>query len=164
VERGKECKSVLLDEVCEQYGYERKYAIKLLNSTSNKTKHTVCKMGRPCVYGHEAVLALKTIWLCAEQPCGKRLKGMLCEWLQHYPQPLSEHTCKQLANVSASQIDRLLAPYRIHHPKRLYGTRPGTLLKHQIPIKTEHWEVSKPGYVEIDTVAHCGESMQGDFI
>jgi len=58
----------------------------------------------------------------------------------------------------------LLKPIRALHPKGLSGTKPGTLLKNQIPICTEHWDISRPGFVEADTVAHCGNSLAGDFV
>jgi hypothetical protein len=71
----------------------------------------------------------------------------------------------QILSLSASTIDRLLQPIRLEHPhKGLSGTKPGRLLKNQIPIKTDHWDVTKPGFLEADTVAHCGNSLAGDFI
>lgn len=66
--------------------------------------------------------------------------------------------------VSPSTIDRLLKPIRLHYPhKGLCGTKPGRLLKNQIPIKTDHWDVTQPSYLEADTVAHCGNSLAGNF-
>lgn len=54
---------------------------------------------------------------------------------------------------------------RIHYPsKGLSGTKPGRLLKNQIPLKTDHWDVTKSGFMEADTVAHCGQSLAGNFI
>ena len=68
-----------------------------------------------------------------------------------------------LLAASASTLDRLLKAARVAHPKGLSGTKPGTLLKKQIPIRCEHWDVSQPGFVGADTVAHCGNSLAGDF-
>jgi hypothetical protein len=165
---GKEARSRLLDEVCAFCGYERKYAIKLLGGKREIAGSGGRRRGgsKP-VYGEAERRVLKVIWLAAEQPCGRRLKAALGIWMPHYekrhgvlPAPLRT---KVLA-VSAATIDRLLAPCRVALGSRgRCGTRPGTLLRSQIAVRTEHWDVSGPGYLEADTVAHCGESMAGEF-
>jgi|SRR3990167_1890685 len=66
--------------------------------------------------------------------------------------------------MSEATIDRLLQPERVRFPRRLGGTKPGSLLKKHIPIKTDQWNEQTPGFVEADTVAHCGESLMGDFV
>jgi hypothetical protein len=110
---------------------------------------------------------MKTIWLAAEQPCGKRLKAALELWLPHYEKregALAPALRSRVLAASAATIDRLLAPCRVALGSRgRCGTRPGTLLRSQIPIRTEHWDVSGPGFIEADTVAHCGQSMAGEF-
>jgi hypothetical protein len=110
---------------------------------------------------------IKAIWLAAEQPCGKRLKAALGLWLPYYEKrqgSLEPALRNKVLAVSAATIDRLLAPCRVALGSRgRCGTRPGTLLRSQIPIRTEHWEVSGPGFIEADTVAHCGQSMAGEF-
>jgi hypothetical protein len=110
---------------------------------------------------------IRAIWLSAEQPCGKRLKAALELWLPHYEKrhgALSEALRGQVLRASAATLDRLLAPCRLCLGSRgRCGRRPGTLLRSQIPIRTEHWDVSGPGFMEADTVAHCGESMAGEF-
>jgi hypothetical protein len=74
-------------------------------------------------------------------------------------------THEQLLSVSAATIDRLLKPVRATHGRKgLGGTKPGSLLKNQIPIRTHFWDVSQPGFMEADTVAHCGNSLAGDFV
>lgn len=93
---------------------------------------------------------------------------MLHLWLPHYEAEhgrLSAKVRKQLRSISAAQVDRLLAPHkeRVAHCGRS-GTKPGSLLKHDIPIRTDNWDVTKPGWLEADTVAHCGTSLEGDFI
>ena len=119
------------------------------------------------VHGEEEREVLKAIWLAAEQPCGKRLKEALRVWLPHYEKEKAEVTAlvrQRLGVISAATIDRLLASCRVKLGKRgRFGTRPGTLLRTQIPVRTEHWDVAGPGFLEADTVAHCGESMAGDF-
>ena len=165
---GKEARSRLLDEVCAFCGYERKYAIKLLGGKREIAGSGGRRRGgsKP-LYGEAERRVLKVIWLAAEQPCGRRLKAALGIWLPHYekrhgalPAPLR---AKVLA-ASAATIDRLLAPCRAALGSRgRCGTRPGTLLRSQIAVRTEHWDVSGPGYLEADTVAHCGESLSGEF-
>ena len=123
--------------------------------------------GSQAIYGVAEREVIKTIWLAAEQPCGKRLKAALEVWLPHYEKRrgcLAGSLRQKLLAVSSASIDRLLAPCRASQGGRARcGTRPGTLLRKQIPIRTEHWDVSGPGFIEADTVAHCGESMAGEF-
>ena len=118
-------------------------------------------------YGEAELAVLKVVWLSAEQPCGKRLHAALPNWLPSYEKrsgELSSVLRSDLLAMSPASIDRLLAPCRASVGARgRCGTRPGTLLRSQIPIRTEHWDVSSPGFVEADTVAHCGESMAGEF-
>ncbi|CAN5435952.1 hypothetical protein BH20VER3_BH20VER3_06170 [soil metagenome] len=166
--RGKEGRSRLLDEICALCGYERKYAIKVLGGV----RPISGRSGRPRggsvpVYGEAERAVIKAIWLVAEQPCGKRLRVTLVLWLPYYEKRqghLPRALRAKLLQASPATIDRLLAPCRVAlGSRRRYGTRPGTLLRSQIPIRTEHWEVSGPGFIEADTVAHCGESMAGEF-
>jgi hypothetical protein len=123
--------------------------------------------GSQAIYGVAEREVIKTIWLAAEQPCGKRLKAALEVWLPHYEKRrgrLAQRLRQKLLGVSSASIDRLLAPCRASQGGRARcGTRPGTLLRKQIPIRTEHWDVNGPGFIEADTVAHCGESMAGEF-
>jgi hypothetical protein len=166
--RGKEGRGRLLDEVCALCGYERKYVSKVLRGR----RAIAGRGGRPrggsqALYGEGERAVIKAIWLAAEQPCGKRLKAVLALWLPHYQRRkgrLSRALKRKVLAISAATIDRLLAPCRVALGSRgRCGTRPGTLLRSQIPIRTEHWEVSGPGFIEADTVAHCGESMAGEF-
>ena len=165
--RGREGRSKLLDEFCELCGYERKYAIKLLRGQRRRVGKKPRKAGSKPKYGAEDRAVLKPNWLAAEQPCGKRLKAALPLWLPYYE---AEHGALdadlrgRIKTLSAATIDRLLAPCRVALGSRgRCGTRPGSLLRKDIPVRTEHWDVDGPGWVEADTVAHCGESMEGDF-
>lgn len=161
-------KAVILDEFCAICGYNRKYAIRVLQKPRRRQK-PVQKRGRKPRYAAEQLLEpLKTIWLATDQMCSKRLCAALKVWLPSYEQtygPLTDEVRGQLMSLSPATIDRLLKPLRAHyHHKGLSGTKPGRLLKTQIPIKTDHWDVNCPGYLEADTVAHCGNSMAGDFV
>ena len=166
--RGRKGRSRLLDEVCALCGYERKYAIKLLGGARPIPGESGRKRGGSVPrYGEAERAVLKVVWLSAEQPCGKRLHAALPNWLPSYEKrsgELSSVLRSDLLGMSPASIDRLLAPCRASVGARgRCGTRPGTLLRSQIPIRTEHWDVSSPGFVEADTVAHCGESMAGEF-
>jgi hypothetical protein len=77
---------------------------------------------------------------------------------------LPKEIVDQLLSMSERTIDRLLQPIKAHYPKRLGGTKPGSLLKKHIPIKTNQWNETQPGFVEADTVAHCGTSLLGNFV
>ena len=163
---GKPYKTRLLDEVCEVCGYERKHAIKLLNGSLKPSRGT---RGRKSEYGEpEFIKALKTLWLRSGQLCGKRLRPALPHWLTHYEKhygALTPECHEKLLRISPASIDRALKPFKAQYQRRRNaGTKPGTLLKNQIPIRTSTEDIDRPGYLEADTVAHCGGSMSGDFI
>ena len=163
---GKPYKTRLLDEVCEVCGYERKHAIKLLNGSLKPSRGT---RGRKSEYGEpEFIKALKTLWLRSGQLCGKRLRPAIPHWLEHYEKHygrLSDSCHEKLLRISPASIDRILKPFKAQYRRRCNtGTKPGTLLKNQIPIRTSTEDIDRPGYLEADTVAHCGGSMNGDFI
>ena len=162
---GKRRKSKILDEFCEVCGYERKYAIKLLGG---RKKKALRRPGPKSKYGTEVLAVLKVIWLAADQMCSKRLKAALVLWLPYYETSYGtlelELRAKLLA-ISRGTIDRLLKPIRVKfRGKGLGGTKPGSLLKNQIPIRTDNWDIKTPGFMEADTVAHCGQSMAGEFV
>ena len=166
--RGREGRSRLLDEVCEQWGYERKHAIKLLGARAGWGGDPAKAKGRPPKYGAAVAEVLWRIWKVAEQPCGKRLAAMRAQWLPHYEAihgRLPRHVKAATLAISAAQIDRLLAPRKAGAgAKGRCGTKPGGLLKHHIPIRTDNWDITRPGFLEADTVAHCGASLEGDFV
>jgi hypothetical protein len=158
-------KRVILDEFAQVCGYHRKSAIRLLRKRPKRKHSSVCRRGRPR-YDRERILpVLKCIWFASDQICSKKLQVALREWLPHYVPALDDDIVGQLLSISPATIDRLLKPIRIKHKgKGLSGTKPGRLLKNQIPIKTDHWDVTQPGFMEADTVAHCGNSLTGDFV
>lgn len=162
---GRRFKSKILDEFCAICGYTRKYAIGLLKRKPGRRRK---KPGPRRQYDTSVLAPLKVIWLACEQLCSKRLKVALALWLPFYEHQygaLSEPLRQKLLEMSPATIDRLLKKERARYPgKGLSGTRPGGLLKHQIPIRTDNQDVDRPGYLEADTVAHCGNSLAGDFI
>jgi hypothetical protein len=156
---GREHKSKILDEFCANCGYHRKHSLRLLNSKAGQLKK---RAGPKPMYG-EALESLKAIWLASDQPCSKRLKAVLAEWLPYYPASLQVKD--QLLQISPATMDRLLRPARVQFGrKRRCGTKPGSLLKQHIPIRTSNADITQPGFIEADTVAHCGGSMAGEFV
>jgi hypothetical protein len=162
-------KTSILDEFCATLGYHRKHAIRLLRKFKRFRKPKYKKRGRRPIYSHPPILKpLKQIWLAANLPCSKRLKPILPLWLPGYMQhfgPLPNEVLQALLTISAATIDRVLTPTRIQYKKRGRATtKPGTLLRNQIPIQTNQWNESRPGFLEADTVAHCGDSLSGMFV
>lgn len=164
----KKLKRQILDEFCAVCDYHRKHAIRLLNKPYRRRKSKTKKPGPKVIYD-PAILQepLQYFWLTADQMCSKKLKVAIALWMPYYEELF--HIAPQVKNLlltaSPATLDRLLKPLRVTHKrKRLCGTKPGSLLKNQIPIKTDNWDVDKPGYVESDTVAHCGNSLAGDFV
>ena len=159
-------KSIILGEFCATCGYNRKYAIRLLRKEPLPAPNR--KPGPVPIYAKEQLLLpLKRIWFATDQMCSKKLNAAIPLWLPFYEgeyEPLLPDVRQKLIAMSAATIDRLLKPLRALYKKGRCSTKPGTLLKNQIPIKTHNWDVTKPGYFEADTVAHCGNSMSGDFV
>jgi hypothetical protein len=159
-------KSKLIDQVVTLFDLHRKSAIRALRRPAPAI-HSAPQLGRPCTYVPTQLLpVLKPIWLAAQQPCGLRLAAALPDWLPAYEQEhgrLVADIREPLLAASPATLDRLLQPVRAHAQRPRGGTRPGTLLRQQIPIATTPWEITRPGFLELDTVALCGGSLAGDF-
>jgi len=161
-------KTLILNEFCAACGFHRKHAIRVLQKFKRFTQRQPKKRGRNPLYQPNLLLKpLKQIWRSANLPCSKRLKALLPLWLPGYVEsfgPLPPLTLKALHRISAATIDRLLRPVRVLYQKRGRSTtKPGTLLRKHIPIQTNQWDQTHPGFLEADTVAHCGESLCGMF-
>ena len=156
---GKEHETKILNELVELFGYRRKAAIRALQVREVMAAPFV--LGRPRTYDPDKLLPpLKAVWLSALQPCGVRLKACLPEWLPAYEedqQRLHPDVRAALLSASHATLDRLLQPVRVAHRRRA-TTRPGTLLRQQIPLRTE-WTEDTPGFLEVDTVALCGGTL-----
>jgi hypothetical protein len=160
-----EQKGKILNEFCRICRYNRKYAIRLLNRPRPADRPQPRKP-RGCSYSGKVIQVLASVWEAAGYPWSVRLKALLPVWLpwirRHYL--LSAEAQRQLLRISPRQIDRRLQPLKRRLRRRLYGrTKPGSLLKHHIPIKTDHWDVSTPGFTEIDLVSHSGSCAEGEF-
>ncbi len=161
----KKTKSRLLDEFCEVCGYNRKYAIRKLNT--RKRNHKRKSLGRPKRYNDPILIeVLFDLWGKQNLPCSRRLKAAMPLWLPFYEdRPLSDDIKNQLLTMSPATIDRLMIRMRKKIGKLgLATTKPGSILKSHIPVKTNQRDERSPGYLESDTVAHCGTSVAGSFV
>ena len=159
-------KSLILDELCETFGFHRKHAIRLMNASADQPGGPVIRLGPEPRYESIGPVVEK-IWESAEQPCGKRLVEALPLWVPFYQkryEPLTAKQRKLLQTISAASLDRLLAKSKALGLHGLSGTRPGNLLRKQIPIQGEVWDEKRAGFLEADSVAHCGGSLAGSFI
>jgi hypothetical protein len=162
-------KKVILDEFCATTGYHRKYAIVLLKGFKRFRKPVQKKRGRKARYRKDEIIKpLKKIWLAANLPCSKRLKTIIPLWLPGYHERFGElplDVVQALRHISPATIDRLLKPVRARYGKRGRSTtKPGTLLRKQIPVATNQWDETRPGFLEADMVAHRGETTAGTYV
>ena len=161
----KKTKSHVLDEFCEVCGYNRKYAIRKLNT--RKRNYNRKRPGRPKRYKDPILLdVLFDLWGKQNLPCSKRLQAAMPLWLPFYQErTLPDNINNQLLEMSPATIDRLMIKMKKKIGKLgLATTKPGSILKSHIPVKTNQWDESRPGYLESDTVAHCGTSIAGSFV
>lgn len=142
-------------QVCDRAGARR-----------GTTATTTGRSSRVSAEAVEAVEALVKVWRAMEYPWSARLVAMLPTWMPHARVHFDiDNSIEQLLlSMSARTIDRALKSHRTALKRKIYGrTKPGTLLKHQIPVRTERWDTREVGWCETDTVAHCGESGEGEF-
>ena len=164
---GRAHKTRILDEFCLNCGYHRKVAVRLLGRPVGGRPRK--RPGPKVTYDPVELLpVLKEVWLTSDQLCSKLLKAALPEWLDHHERSqgsLALDVKAKLLAISPAQIDRLLRPSRMRHPRKgLCATQPGTLLRRQVPTRGGPPDTSKPGSVEADTVAHCGDTTAGDYV
>jgi hypothetical protein len=164
----KKTKTGILDEFVATTGMHRKSTIRLLNRRGGTPGKK--RSGRPRLYGLEAMAALKLAWKATDRLCSKRFHPFLPELLdilkRNAELAVTGETEAQLCQMGPSTIDRILRRWRGSGPRRgLSATKPGTLLKNSIPIRTfSEWNENKPGFLEVDLVAHCGDSAEGFYL
>jgi hypothetical protein len=171
IERGR-----ILDEFTKVTGCHRKAAIRLIRRVYRKTGK---KQGRPRQYDAAACTrtastsvtpALRSVWEATDRLCSKRLQPFLPELItvlrRHGESTITDDVAVQLCQMSSSTIDRLLRSYRwLGGRKPFSTTKPASLLKSSIPIRTfTEWQENRPGFLEVDLVAHCGESTNGFYL
>lgn len=153
-------KSQILNEFCAVCGYERKYAIRILWGHVDPRIH---RPGQKRVYSHQVMPHLIYFWTAMNHCCSRKIKAALPLWLPYYREPLEAKTKALLLQMSSATIDRRLQQYRhSRQPHGLSATR-SSWVKSKIPIKLLDHLVTEPGYLESDTVAHCGNSLIGEF-
>ena len=158
-------KTHILDEFCKVYRCHRKHAIRLLKGPP-PSQHLPRRHPRNPLYGSRLISILQAVWEASGYLWSKRLKAALPLWMPWIRRrfQMSPQLERQLLSISPAQIDRRLKPVKHRLKRRIYGrTKPGTLLKHHIPIKTDVWDVRVPGFTEVDLVSHSGDCAEGDF-
>lgn len=164
----KNAKQQILDEFCRVCAYHRKHAIRKLNGpppADQAPRSDPPKRGQ--TYGEPVIRILRAVWVAAGYPWSVRLQALLPLWMPWIKKrfPVTAQGEQHLRQISARQIDRRLAPDKRQLRNRIYGrTKPGVLLKHHIPIRTDNWDVRVPGFVEVDLVSHSGNCADGEFI
>ena len=164
----KKTKTEILNEFVATAGMHRKAAIRLLNRRGGAPGKK--RSGRPRLYGVEAMAALKLAWEASDRLCSKRFQPFLPELVgilrRNGELVVTGETEARLCQMSASTIDRILRRWRVSGPRPgLSTTKPGTLLKNSIPVRTfNEWNENKPGFLEADLVAHCGDSAEGFYL
>lgn len=163
----KAAKEKILDEFVAATGYHRKYAIRILNR--GRKPKGLKKAGRRKIYQGEVVQALTQIWEICGRICSKRLHPFLPEMVRvldrHQELILDSETERLLLAISRSTIDRCLKPARFETKHGLSTTKPGTLLRQAIPVRTwAEWNETQPGFMELDLVAHCGDTTEGIYL
>jgi len=165
---GKVEKQKILDEFTCATGYHRKHAIRVLKNQVQKHQKRK-RTGYKTIYRGEVVQALEQIWEIYGHICSKRLQPFLPEAIKVLERcqeiTLSKDTKELLLKISSASIDRCWRPVRLQSPHGLSTTKPGSLLKSLIPVRTfTEWDKERPGFMEIDLVAHCGNTTEGQYL
>lgn len=167
---GKEKKSKILDEYCDNTGHNRKYIIRRLSAKTDLSKNEwKTRKKKKWIYSASDIYHLSKIWEIMDYPCGQRLKPVLEEIIDKLIRfkelNISDQAIAKLKRISSATIDSRLRPYRKKLLRKITSTtKPGSLVKKQIPIRTSSWDEKRIGCGELDTVAHCGNSAAGEFI
>ena len=175
---GKKGKGLILDELVQVTGYNRAYARHVLRATGKKVYagarvyvgRAGPRVARSREYDEKVLAVLKKVWKTLDYICGKRLAPVLGEVvgrLEHFGEIICDAgTREKLGRISAATIDRVLAGERKKYQLRgRSGTRPGSLLKKQIPMRTfSEWDEQKPGFVEIASGGHDGGQASGEYL
>jgi len=164
----KEEKQKILDEFAHATGYHRKHAIRVLKNGVSKARRRK-RTGYATIYRGAVVQVLEQIWEIYGHICSKRLQPYLPEAIRVLERcqeiELSAETKELLLHISSASIDRCLRPIRLQTRHGLSTTKPGSLLKNLIPVRTfTEWDEERPGFLEIDLVAHCGNTTAGQFL
>lgn len=162
-------KTNILDELCNNTELNRNYLHQLLSSRKDLDYFNPINRKRREKYGADVIAKLKRIWEIFDYPCGQNLAPMMEEYISVLEKweemSFSPKMKDKLKSISSATIDRRLKRSKRFKKGKVFSTtKPGGMLKKQIPIKTSSWNEQRVGFGELDTVAHCGDSASGEFI
>lgn len=162
-------KVIILDELFQNTGLVRNYLVQMLSAKIDLNYTNPINRKRKEFYDANDIHYLKKIWTIFDYPCGQRLEPMINEYisvLEKCKELIIPNFVKvKLLKIKSATIDRRLEKFRTFRHKKVFSTtKPGSMLKKNIPIKTSSWDENRLGFGELDTVAHCGESASGEFI
>ena len=155
----KNLKTRILSEFCINSGYSRKHALRILNGRLEPRKH---RPGPKAKYSPEVVDHLALLWEEMGRICSKKIKAALPLWLPHYDCPV--RIKEQLLSMAPSTIDRKLHPYRGPKQKGQSTTRGLKAMMNKIPLKVLGEDIKDPGFMQMDTVSHCGNNIAGEYV
>src|SRR3989338_509284 len=159
--KSRKMKIMILDQLVRDSGFHRKHSIRAMNQKPNVSR----KRGRKRTYSDGSSYHIRKLWIAMDQVNGRRMKKMLPLWLKHYRAPgFGPLIEKEMLKMGHATIERILRPYRAEAGRKLRSGTTAAKLKYCIPIKPFDRNVAVPGYMEADTVAHCGESLSGEFV
>ncbi|HEX2647669.1 MAG TPA: DDE-type integrase/transposase/recombinase [Candidatus Dormibacteraeota bacterium] len=164
--RGRKERSQILDQFCAVTSYNRKHAITVLRGRQLKPAR---RRRRARVYDGKVEEALKVLWETSDYICAERLQPFLPDLLQllerHGDLHVNDQVREKLGRISPATIKRLIRRFRGELlGRRLSTTKPGTLLRREVPVLISAWEEDRVGFLEMDLVAHCGDSTAGEYI
>ena len=159
----------LLDEFVSVTGYHRKHVVRLLNKAGSGAPARRSATPRPRTYNEAVTRALTTLWEASDRVCGKRLVALLPILIpaleRHGRLDVDAGVRGKLLAASASTIDRLLRDVRSSAAGGRRRRRASPAVRRGVPVRTfADWEGAAVGFMEIDLVAHAGESMAGSFV
>ena len=152
-------KTLILDEFCKVCELTRKHAIKLLNEQPITVPP---RPGPKAIYGAEIENHIVKLWRAMNRMCSKKMVAAMPLWLEYYYGITSDEH-RLLLKISSATIDRILHKHREETRHGISSTEP-SMIKNKIPLKLLEDSDLPPGFVEADTVAHCGTSLAGEFI